>query len=365
MLNLVLVQTAIADYRDQFIDECLSRADTMSINFSIIVGREYFEESTKTSRFVLSSPGVVVVDNNFILGRRFLLQHIPYAKVIKADVVVCELNPRILNTWLVVGVRKLLRKPTVLWGHAWGRKGKTSKMEVIRNLLRRCSSALLLYTETQKQEIVAHAPVAGALAVAPNSLYRCSEIRSVFSGDSSSILYVGRLVKPKKVDFLIRAAAPFLKSNPECLLEIVGQGEEYDNLQSLAEQLNIRDQVVFHGHIASRSSLEKIYARSFVSVSPGYVGLSITQSFSFGVPMLISRDENHSPELEALQPGFNGELYQTDDERDFLSVLNKYYAAREDVASRSAAIASDCQQRYSVEKMVEGFYESINAAIAR
>lgn len=365
MKNVVLLQTAIADYRDQFIDECLRRADERSIDISIFVGYEYFESSTRTSSFVLSRPEVVVVKNIFLFGRRFLIQKIPYVKVFGADVVVCELNPRIINTWLVVGVRKMLGKPTVLWGHAWGRNGKVSKMESIRNFLRKCSSALLLYTETQRKEIATYAPISGALVVAPNSLYRCCEIRSVFVKNAGSILYVGRLVRSKKVDFLIRATTTFLKDNPECLLEIVGQGEEVASLQILAEQLGVADQVVFHGHIAARNSLEKIYARSFVSVSPGYVGLSITQSFSFGVPMLVSRDENHSPELEALRPGFNGDFYDTDDEADFLRVLNKYYRGREEVLSRSNAIVADCQQRYSVEKMAEGFYESISAAVAR
>lgn len=365
MLSLVLVQTAIADYRDQFIAECLRRTEDLPCKLSIVVGREYFERSTKTSSFVLSRAETVVVENRFMFGRRILLQKIPYATVFKADIVVCELNPRIINTWLVIAVRKLLGKPTVLWGHAWGRQGRASKMEIVRNLMRKCSSALLLYTETQKKEIALHAPFSGSLAVAPNSLYRCNEIRSVFSENAHSILYVGRLVKSKKVDFLIRATGPFLKNNHECRLEIVGQGEEGESLRALAEQLGISEQVIFHGHIAARSSLEEIYARSFVSVSPGYVGLSITQSFSFGVPMLVSKDENHSPELEALQPGFNGEFYETDDERDFLRVLSEFYAKRREVFSRSAAIASDCQQRYSVEKMAEGFYESVSAAIAR
>lgn len=42
-----------------------------------------------------------------------------------------------------------------------------------------------------------------------------------------------------------------------------------------------------------------VYANALVSVSPGYVGLSLTQSLSFGVPMLIAIDEAHVPEIDA------------------------------------------------------------------
>ncbi|MDH8179555.1 glycosyl transferase, partial [Klebsiella pneumoniae] len=75
--------------------------------------------------------------------------------------------------------------------------------------------------------------------------------------------------------------------------------------------------------------LKEIYSKSFVSISPGYVGLSITQSLSFGVPMLVSKDENHSPELEALQTGLNGGFFNTNDPQSLADEILKYFHGRQ------------------------------------
>lgn len=356
--RIILVQTAIADYRDKFIEHCIERSESLQVDFKIFSGLEYFENTTRTSKYIISRNTTKVFRNLFILKRKVLLQALDYFSIFRADVVVCELNPRIINTWVTVWVRRLLGKRTVLWGHAWGRAGRGSKTEWLRNILRKSADALLLYTYAQKGEVIKHIGD-GEYYVAPNSLYRLSDLENVYSKHSKSILYVGRLVSSKKVDFLVRSASLFIQENPEVVLEIVGDGTEKSNLMSLAKALGIEDKVLFHGHISDRDQLKTIYSRAFVSVSPGYVGLSITQSFSFGIPMLVSKHEAHSPELEALKENFNGDFFLTDNELSLRDMLHRYYQNREEYCLRSNGVVEDCGARYSVEKMVEGFYASI------
>jgi len=356
-MKVILLQTAIADYRNKFIETLSQKYKENNIEFIIISGEKYFEESTKTSDFVLSLENTKKARNVFLLGRKALLQIYPLREALSADVVVCELNPRILNTWLIVFLRRILRKRVVVWGHAWPRQGQNSKTDFVRSIIRNTAHAVLLYTESQKSDLASKG-CNSELFVAPNSLYSESDFSNVFSESSESIIYVGRLVQAKKISLLIKGASRLLKEHPKTRLEIVGTGPETDALQNLCETLGIADKVIFHGHISSHQKLKEIYSRSLVSVSPGYVGLSITQSFSFGIPMLIADNEPHSPEIEAFVPGLNGYFFSSDSPDDLFQKLLKCYQKRDETQKISNKIITDCIERYSAEKMAAGFYES-------
>jgi glycosyltransferase involved in cell wall biosynthesis len=131
-----------------------------------------------------------------------------------------------------------------------------------------------------------------------------------------SILYVGRLVEKKKVRLLLEG---YIRAQKDSLLAenirlvFVGAGTERQHLEARAEEAGVAHKVQFTGHVSDIAKLRDYYRRAICSVSPGYVGLSATQSFSFGVPMLIARDEFHSPEIEACKEGFNAGFFESDD----------------------------------------------------
>lgn len=360
-MKVVLLQTAIADYRDQFIGEIVSSVTRKKDDLIIYVGNEYFDPSIRTSDYVRGLKETQLVKNWFLFGRKVCFSSFPLTACLAADVVVAELNPRIINTWMVVLLRRLLRKRTVLWGHAWPRKGQSSKTDSVRAILRNISASLLVYTESQRAELY-KAGYKKPIYVAPNSLYSRQDIVNVFSEHSKSIIYVGRLVPDKKVGLLVEAFSVFAEIQDGCTLEIVGAGPEMERLKRCAMTLGVADSVTFHGHLSNPLELKRLYAKSFVSVSPGYVGLSITQSFSFAIPMVVARDENHSPEIEALVPGLNGSYFDSDDRESLACMLNQYYMRRDVLAKNSDRIAADCAARYSVESMAEGFYEAVTSA---
>ncbi|HCE8951672.1 TPA: glycosyltransferase family 4 protein [Raoultella ornithinolytica] len=363
---VVLTQMAIADYRNQFISHLINTMYNHGDEFKIFVGKEYFEETTKTSEYVLSVDNTTVVKNVFFFNRRLAIQSLPISDIIKADVVICELNPRILSTWLILFTRKILRKRTILWGHIWARNGQESKTEVLRNFMRKQGSSLLLYTKQQKEELLSvygnACKASDDIYVAPNSLYFRQDMENLLSPIASGVVYVGRLVAAKKVDILIRSIPLVCSKQPDIIFHIVGTGDQEVALKKLASDLGVIKNVIFYGHISEPERLKKIYKKSFVSISPGYVGLSITQSFSFGVPMIISKDEKHSPELEALDINLNGGFFVTDKPESLAAEIITYYVGRENKLFDGELIVQDCKSRYSVETMVEGVINSVNKA---
>lgn len=352
--RVLLTQVAIADYRDAFFRLLVAKEPHLRAQ----VGVEYFEPSIRTSDVVLESDRVRVVDNIFIARRKLCWQRLNWREVVAADVLVGELNPRIISTWATLLIRRLLRKRSVLWGHAWARSGVGARTEPLRHLMRLLADGLLFYTHQQRREIIERYPGLSARCfVAPNSLYSEAEMRSVLQDNPTDFIYVGRLVKSKKADVLIRAFQLFAEAHPESTLHIVGAGDDAGRLNDLAGHSSAR--VIFHGHVSDPSRLADLYGRSVAAVSPGYVGLSIIQSFAYGIPMIVSRSEPHSPELESFVDGLNGSFFSTDDPDSLREQMEYWYERKDRLNDISRSIVQHCRETYSVERMVSGFLESV------
>ncbi|GAL62283.1 putative glycosyltransferase [Algibacter lectus] len=128
---------------------------------------------------------------------------------------------------------------------------------------------------------------------------------------------------------MVKAFSEILhKLNVESKLLIIGSGPEFDNLKTFIDQNNLENRIRMFGHISDYDVLRGLYSTSIASISPGYVGLSITQSLGFGVPMIISKGEPHSPELEAAIIGENAEYFKTDNVDDLAEILFSFYSKK-------------------------------------
>ena len=117
--------------------------------------------------------------------------------------------------------------------------------------------------------------------------------------------------------------------------------------------------IEFKGHISDHDSLRALYGSAIASVSPGYVGLSLTQSLSFGVPMIISRNEPHAPEIEAAFEDVNCLYFETDNIDDLVDKIVDVYNKKHVWWERGESIKSLCQTTYSVERMARGVIEAL------
>jgi glycosyltransferase involved in cell wall biosynthesis len=105
-------------------------------------------------------------------------------------------------------------------------------------------------------------------------------IRTLNVRRAKNVLFVGRLVLPKGVDYLIRAMPAVLKGVPEAKLVIVGEGEEQKNLAVLVKNLALEDKVEFRGYVKFKE-LVKSYLEASVFVLPSFTRLE-----NFGIVML-------------------------------------------------------------------------------
>lgn len=342
----VICLTGLGDYRKGVVEKIISQDHKIKI----IAGDEAFEKSIK----LLNNNDfkeIKIVDNIFLANREFMYQANSFGDCLKAEKLIIDLNPRVLNVWFVIFTRMILGRKTCTWGHAWARNGKFS---ILRYILKKMSHKIIVYTETQRNELLNLDSKLDVIA-APNSLYSETDILdnlNYLQDNPKNMIHVGRIVKSKKVDLIIKAYNEIKNSlDPESKLIIVGDGEERANVEKLIKDLNLENSVILAGHVTDKLKLRDYYISSFVSISAGYVGLSITQSFSFGVPMLISKDEPHSPEIEAAKENINSKFFKTDSFDDLSKNILNFYNARNYWSQRRIEIIKDCAQNYSTEMM--------------
>lgn len=124
------------------------------------------------------------------------------------------------------------------------------------------------------------------LAIPPSKITVRSmgvDLKNVFSpvsdGDKGSdcnrsgVIYVGRLVEKKGVEYLIEALSHLKKNNHVIPLQVVGSGPEKKSLETLVQKLGITENVKFLGAIPN-SEIPSLLRRTKIAVIPSVVAKS-------------------------------------------------------------------------------------------
>lgn len=109
------------------------------------------------------------------------------------------------------------------------------------------------------------------------------------------LLFVGRFIKNKRIDFLLDAFSVLQERDPDFHLLLVGAGSE-TYLKSRPKNVSVL------GAIADLEELGRIYTVSDVLAFPGAVGLGPLQAFCYDLPAIIINSSTHGPEVEYLSP---------------------------------------------------------------
>ncbi len=356
--RLAIVQTTFADYRIPMMQYLNALVDG---ELRVVAGGSfsYFDPRLETS--VPDQPWFHKVENHFLLGRRLLWQRLPWQMVLTSPGLLVEYNPRVLSSWLLVIVRRVTGRHTVVWGHAWSRAGRRVRTLPIRTLMRRIADETLVYTDTEADQLASSKQRVTGMS---NSLYPADEI--VAAGDGgrpTNFLYVSRFFPEKKPQLLIEGFLSALDRLPsETRLILVGSGPDRGPLEALARTRG-RGRIVISPSTYDRTELRKHYERALFTVSPGFVGLSLIQSLSFGVPVLIARNEPHAPEIEAAEEGVNTLTFPSDDVDALADALVAVTQDPSRWIRKRASIAASCAKRYSIEISARRIMEAARVSV--
>lgn len=340
----VLYLAVVPGYRS----ECIKALRAMMPDVRIVCSEAHLDPSVKTG----IPPETWQRAKMHRLFGRFFIQTGYWGLALRADDLIVDLNPRSGTAWLLLTIRRVLHRRTLVWGHIHPQNGAAARTRGLRHAMRRLSNGAIAYTYADQRAARQELPRDPAW-VAPNALYSTSQLSEIRDRDQtrSDAVYVGRFEPAKKLDLLLNAFSASRLAERGARLVLVGGGSLEGHLRDRAKQLGIESSVIFPGWISAFQELEEVYARAFVSNSPGFAGLGLTQSLGFGVPMIVSTSEPHSPEIELAS---NGGVHwvDADSTAEYAHRLTEAFGSKCDLPVSS--LQADILARYSAEAMAAG-----------
>jgi phosphatidylinositol alpha-1,6-mannosyltransferase len=183
------------------------------------------------------------------------------------------------------------------------------------------------------------------------------------------LLTVGRLVKRKGHDMVIRALPGILKQVPEAVYVIVGDGPERASLELAAIREGVGDKVIFAGSVNDLSLLQKYYrtADTFIMTSrllenkgdvEGF-GIVYLEAGSCGLPSVAGRTGGVT---EAVIDNVTGLLVDPLSEREITEATVRLYrepALRAELAEAAYRRAKLSFQYDQIVQKMDAFLESV------
>lgn len=100
--------------------------------------------------------------------------------------------------------------------------------------------------------------------------------------------HLGRLAAEKNLEFLAQAAADVIKSRPDSVFLVVGEGPIREKIQTIFNTYHVEDRLVFTGNLKGKSLADAYHAMDlfiFSSFSETQ-GMVLTEAMAAGVPVI-------------------------------------------------------------------------------
>jgi len=268
------------------------------------------------------------------------------------DAVVVMQNLRLLNLYMLpLCFRK---KPILLWGigtsSAKGLDSESLLSVCFRNAVTSIYNGLALYSSIPlgKYWKINQRKI----QVVGNSVLNVQAV-DTSSATKNYALFIGTLNKRKGLSELISSFARALEVCPDLRLKVIGDGPEKLNLLEQANRLGVANKVGFLGAINDPIEKRKIFKHAFCVVSPFQAGLSVVESFSYGVPFVTSANAITGGESQSIIHEENGVFFR--DVSELPDILCSFVDGRRYSAVLGNNAYQYYQSRLSFELYVENF----------
>ncbi|MEM3437085.1 MAG: glycosyltransferase [Nitrososphaerales archaeon] len=165
--------------------------------------------------------------------------------------------------------------------------------------------------------------------------------------DEYLVLYLGRLVKEKNLDVLIKAAPKVLKKLSNCKFILAGVGPAKEYYENMIIKNNVRNSFILQGYI-EEEKIASYYAASDVFVFPSKFetqGLTALEAMACGKPVVGA---DYLAIKEIVKNGYNGYLFNPDDPDDCAEKIIKTINEKSLMSKNARKTALE----YSVDKCI-------------
>ncbi|HNX18490.1 MAG TPA: glycosyltransferase family 4 protein [Methanoregula sp.] len=293
-----------------------------------IIGMKYWEGPDLIRKDGVTLHGICPAQPLYADGRRtigeainFSAHIIPFLRREEFDIIDCQQFPY-FPCFPVKFSSVMKKKPFVItwhevWGDYWyeylgwkGVFGKITERMVAGFTQNRVSVS---GTTAKKLHCLG---VRDEVHIIPNGIDP-GHIRSIPTGTKSSdLIFVGRLIKEKHVDVLVRAFLLLLKESPDRTLLILGDGPERKAITSLVKDLALEERVLLQPFLDSHDEVIGTMKASHVCVIPSTregFGIAALEALACGLPVItVDHPDNAIRELITEETGFLASLSADD-----------------------------------------------------
>lgn len=284
------------------------------------------------------------------LGPFEFIQSLPELK--RFNSVVVMQNLRLLNLYL------LPLRPSKSILSMWGIGTSSSKglgtefwlSILIRNIITLMYRGLALYSSVPVEN---YWPAnRRKISIVGNSVVNDRVVNNSHN-NKKYFLFIGSLNKRKGLNELLTSFAVAKQKYPSLQLKIVGDGPEKLFIEQQILELRLKDNVQLLGSIFDPEEKQRIFASAYCVISPLQAGLSVVESFSYGVPFVTSSTAITGGESQSIIHNVNGVLFNSIDE--LADVITSFVDGRRNSAVLGDNAFAFHQEHLAFELYVERF----------
>jgi len=174
--------------------------------------------------------------------------------------------------------------------------------------------------------------------------------------DKKVLLYVGRLIKNKKIDFILETFDDLYAKDNSYRLILIGSGDEKAIKEITGRYAG--SEVLYKGFVPDDEIVE-YFVMSDLYIFPGSFGLGPLLSLCYDLIPVIIKSDLHSPEIEYFNEGNTVMLPENTSPAGYADAINELLNDKQKLGTLRKNLFPSIQH-LTIENMARNFIEGIN-----
>ncbi|WP_347988531.1 glycosyltransferase family 4 protein [Methylomonas sp. AM2-LC] len=374
-MKIVIFQPMLKKYRLDFFEQLNQTLVANNHELRVVVGTPWKEERERNDTAVVDTGYYFFEESYWLFKNKIHILKNVLKHIFWADIIITEQANKHLHNYFLLLLSYLNIRPFAYWGHGMNRQiDPNSFRERFKRYLAIRPDWWFAYTESVCEYLTNIGFDKNRISVLNNSINTLRFKQSINSLTSQDILtfkdnhkigyntkiglFCGSLHQDKDIHFLLESAVYIHQTIPDFLLLIGGSGFHKELVESYTKKY---DFIIYLGRLdGHKKNLAFLCADVFLI--PCMVGLGIIDAFTTGLPLITTKQNTHSPEIDYLKPNYNGIItdYSLQAYAEaVISVLNSNTLLE---FLKSNALSSS--NLYTIENMVKNFVTGLDKFIA-